>query len=192
MKLIHRLKRLITSDAHAVVDAWEDPRATLAQALREMESECDALDAKMAALKSELESLGRHRQGWLSQCDALEKDIHFAITEGKDDIAKALLRKSVMLARHIAEAQRRQTDLERDLLAIRADAADKRRRLDEIATRAEAMAVFRRGEQGRFACGSGDDAADSDALSSNEVALAHEVEIEFLKRAKSVRAGGEL
>lgn len=174
MSLIYRIKRLIKSDAHQIVDGLEDPKGILAQALRDMEAELERLESELKTAEGRVEVLDRKRQAWEEALANLESDIGLAMREKREDIAKALIRKALVLRKNLRGTADEKTVLAADAHALRAELADKRGVLGEIRVKADAFAL-KAGVAGR-GC-----RAASVPL---ETPLEEEVELEFLRRLK--------
>jgi phage shock protein A len=176
MALITRMSRLFRADVNAVLDRIEEPAVLLRQAVREMEEEL-ARDEQRARL------LGHEQRQLDARLADLERALHelgeqldTCFDSGKDDLARALIRRRLE-----AEQQRR-------LLAGRRDALEEtraalRRRLDENRRRLDAMrqksALLAEDEADRI-----DDRGGAPELGVRD----EDVEVAFL-REKQRRAG---
>jgi phage shock protein A len=136
MKIITRIRGVVTANLHDLVDEFEEPEVMLRQAIREMEeSLAEATGAAAKAIASETllaQQLDEHeRLAGRWQASAEE-----AIATGDDDLArKALARKldHVKYARDVREslaaASEAALSLRRQVEAMRAKRSEARRRL---------------------------------------------------------------
>lgn len=176
MSIYNRIKRLVASDAHAFVAGLEDPKAVLAQAIREMESELARAEGELKARQNRLETLRRQRARCEEDRAALEPDIALAIDEKRGDLAKPLIRKSIVSKANGEALAREMALLSREIEALSKDVAEKRASFDEISARAEILDV-RQDDGDSFAC--------AERIVAGEPSLEHEVELELIKRLKA-------
>lgn len=132
MALLNRLSRMMQADLHAVLDRIEEPELLLRQAVREMEDDLARSSARIQAMAREAEQM-RGRAGQLDGAiDAIDEELDLCFEEGKDDLARGLVRRKLE-TRRLA-----------DTLVERAEALDRDRhteqaRLDDNRLRFEAM-----------------------------------------------------
>ena len=141
MALITRMSRLFRADVNAVLDRIEEPDVLLRQAIREMEEDL-AHDEQRARL---LEHDQLQLDARLADTDRALRDLadqlDTCFDSGKDDLARALIRRRLE-----AEQQQRLLTGRRDALAqTRAGLGrrldDNRRRLDAMRQKSELLAV---------------------------------------------------
>lgn len=176
MSIYNRIKRLVASDAHAFVAGLEEPKAVLAQAIREMEDELARLDADLKTRQARLETARRKKSRREEECATLESDITLAIDEKREDLAKPLIRKSLAFKSEAERLAREIAVLAREVDSLAGDFAGKRQSFDEICARAGTMDV-RKEDDNAFAC--------AERIVGAETSLEHEVELELIKRMKA-------
>jgi phage shock protein A len=176
MSIYNRIKRLIASDAHAFVAGLEEPKAVLAQAIREMESELARTEADLKTRQARLETARRKKSRREEECMVLESDITLAIDEKREDLAKPLIRKSLAFKSEVERLEREIAALSREVDSLAGDFTEKRRSFDEICVRSETLDV-RKEDDGAFAC--------AERIVGAETSLEHDVELELIKRMKA-------
>lgn len=109
MALITRISRLFRADFHAVLDRLEEPDILLRQAVREMEEELAREERQMKGMEQERVRLGKRREELDGNLARIEEQLDLCIESGKDDLARALVRRkleSEKLVRALAENRR--------------------------------------------------------------------------------------
>lgn len=182
MSLGHRIKRLVKSDLHALVEGLEDPKWVLAQAIRDMEEELEKIESELGARRSQLSKVKDKLIAHEAIVSALENDIEFAMREKKEDIAKNLIRKHLLAKKNVEDLGRKGAEIEEVLLKIEEDYRIKKGAYEDIRGRCEVLNLKR---------------VDDDAFQAasrlvsdeglTESALNHQVEIEFLRRLQSLK-----
>jgi phage shock protein A len=118
VKILARVVNMFRADIHAVVDQFENKDLLLKQYLRDMSA---ALEQKERYLKELLDSRQgavASREKYLLQSRKLEQNLKVAIQNGKEDIARMLIRKlkpAVMLRN---EHDRQLAFLDREISAF--------------------------------------------------------------------------
>jgi phage shock protein A len=175
MALITRMSRLFRADINAVLDRIEEPAVLLRQAVREMEEEL-ARDEQRARL---LEHEQRQLDARLAELERARRDLDAQLDTcfdaGKDDLARALIRRRLE-----AEQQQRVLDARRD--ALEETRAGLRRRLDDNRRRLDAMR-----QKAELLVGDEADRADEGWGPADPVVRDEDVEVAFL-REKQRRA----
>ncbi|MFO1519614.1 MAG: PspA/IM30 family protein [bacterium] len=173
MSLLYRLKRLIKSDLHALVEGMEDQKWVLAQALRDMEEELERLSQTIHAEKTRQQRLNAKIESLAASTPPLERDIDFAMGEKREEIAKSFIKKLLLARQTLEKLKEETTQLARDLEKREAEHQTKKRSYEEIAARCESLHLERLND---------DVFASASKLIPEESSLNHQVEIEFLKR----------
>ena len=95
MALVKRVARLFQSDMHAVLDRIEDPEALLKHSIREMQEDLnrDALQAKV--LVSEDQQIADQIAKTEQQMIQFDEELDICFESGKDDLARALVRRKL-------------------------------------------------------------------------------------------------
>ena len=106
MGIMSRIMRLWKADLHGVMDQLEDKSLLLKQCLREMETSLQQKQAHLARLRRTCEQLRNDQSVRAGEREKVEADIALAVSKEKDDIAKMLIRKRMILeadSDHIAK-----------------------------------------------------------------------------------------
>ncbi len=106
MKLMKRLNKLITADAHAVLDSIEDPHALLKQAIRDMAAviEEDELSLKQTSLH--IEQLNQQAKLLDSEQNKFNQDLDLCLQSGNEELARSVVKKKLYLAQRITLNQK--------------------------------------------------------------------------------------
>ena len=180
MSLMYRIKRLVKSDAYAIVEGLEDPKLILAQAIRDMESELEKLTKGIHQKKDHLEKLKKQELRYNEMLVQIELDINLSIDEKREDIAKKLIRNLIIHKRNIQACRHQSEILMGDIHAAEKDLAVKKQSYDEVLAQSELL-NFSKQISPVF--------EEANNLVAVESALEHEVELEFLRRLKSKKEG---
>jgi len=122
MALINRVSRLFKADFNAVLDQIEEPEQLLKQAIRDMEDELAATNQRISLCAHDQEALGVRRNELRTAIDEYSDQLDLCFESGKDDLAKALIRKKLEADRILKqlvskfEANERYLDEQRTLL----------------------------------------------------------------------------
>lgn len=181
MSIYYRIKRLITSDAHALVEGLEEPRLVLAQAIRDMEAGLETLATRIHATRTELTRLCHKAEVTRVALTGIERDVEFAMAEKREDIAKHLIRRMLTGRRHLEGAGAKQAVLTTELAALEKEHAEKQATFESIRERGKGLDLTRESD---------DTFAAAEHLVATVPNLDHEVELEFLRRLKSTREVG--
>lgn len=176
MALITRLSRLLRADVNAVLDRIEEPAVLLHQAVREMEEELARDEQRARLLEHEHRQLdARTAELERARCE-LDAQLDTCLDAGKDDLARALIRRRLE-----AEQQQRVLGGRRDALdetraGLRRRIEDNRRRLDAMRQKVDLLA------------GDETDRADDRWPSAEPAVRDEDVEVAFLRETQR-RAG---
>lgn len=132
MALITRVSRLFRADLHAVLDRIEEPDILLRQAVRDMEEELDRDEQRSKRLVHEQTQIDARLQELNQSLERIAGELDVCFASGKDDLARALIRRRL-------EAQRFQHHLERKRQQLTTTLESLRRRLSEQRAQLEAM-----------------------------------------------------
>lgn len=88
MRLLARLRNVLTAKVHAVTDRLEDPECMAAQALREAEEELDDLRQQAAMVIAVERRLGRDLQQQEAQANHWKEQARLALAHGREDLAR--------------------------------------------------------------------------------------------------------
>lgn len=177
MSLTYRIKRLIKSDMHALVEGLEDPKWVLAQAIRDMEEELERIEADLGVRRTHVAKLKDRLIGNQAIVSALENDIEFAMREKREDSAKHLIRKLLIARKNIEDLIAKGKVCEEEVKMIEEDYRVKKGAYEDIRGRCEIMNLKRIDDDSFQAAAR---LVSEEGLTDS--ALDHQVEIEFLRR----------
>jgi phage shock protein A len=185
MSLAYRVKRLVKSDMHALVEGLEDPKWVLAQALRDMEEELEKMEGELVTRRSQIDKIKDRVIASEAIASALENDIEFAMQEKREDIAKNLIRKLIVTRKTLEDLSKRSKVCAEELTNLEQDYRLKKGAYEDIKGRCEILNLRR---------------IDDDAFqaatrlvsqeSGTDGTLEHQVEIEFLRRLQRRKEEG--
>ncbi len=184
MSLTTRVKRLIKSDMHALVEGLEEPRWVLAQALRDMEEDLGKIESELGARRAQIDRIKDRLLSGQAVVSALENDIEFAMEEKREAIAKRLIRKLLVTRKNLEDLTTRGTSLEEDLVTVEEEFRVKKGAYEDIRGRCEVLNLTRPNEEAftePLRVVPDETPADS--------TLAHQVELEFLRRLQKQKEG---
>lgn len=95
MALINRVSRLFKADFNAVLDQIEEPEQLLKQAIRDMEDELAATSQRISLCAHDQEALAVRRDEVQTSIVEYNDQLDLCFASGKDDLAKALIRKKL-------------------------------------------------------------------------------------------------
>ncbi|MDH3560304.1 MAG: PspA/IM30 family protein, partial [Gammaproteobacteria bacterium] len=119
MALITRVSRLFRADLHAVLDRIEEPDVLLRQAVREMEEELARDEQRIKVLTHEHEQLVSRHRDIQQTLEGVEAELDVCFESGKDDLARALIRRKLEAQRFIRFLTRKHETLETTLAGLR-------------------------------------------------------------------------
>jgi phage shock protein A len=137
MALINRVSRLFRADFNAVLDHIEEPEQLLKQAIRDMEDELTAIEQRLALCAHDQKTVGVRKNELQTAIDEYDDQLDLCFDSGKDDLAKALIRKKLEAERVLKqlvgkfEANERYLDEQRKMLD------ENRTTLDSLKQKAE-------------------------------------------------------
>jgi len=140
MALITRVSRLFRADLHAVLDRIEEPDVLLRQAVREMEEELARDEQRIKVLTHEHEQLVSRHRDIQQTLEGVEAELDVCFESGKDDLARALIRRKLEAQRFIRFLTRKHETLETTLAGLRGRVNENRTQLDSMRQKAELLA----------------------------------------------------
>lgn len=176
MRIFYRFKRLIRSDLHGVLEGMEKPQQVLAQALRDMEDELEKLKQTLEAHQGRADAAAVKAKQGEELLQALEKDIDFAISEKKEDIAKSLIKKRLLTQQHQELLKREEEQNRQAALKLEAEYGRKKDCYAEICARAESSPLTTEASE------RDEIFVQASHLLPQDPLLQHQVELEFLRR----------
>ena len=140
MALITRVSRLFRADLHAVLDRIEEPYVLLRQAVREMEEELARDEQRLKSLTVEQGQLAaREKDIDQSQRD-IEEELDICFASGKDDLARALIKRKLEAERFRKLLARKRETLNEMIVGLKTRLEENRRQLDSMRQKAELLA----------------------------------------------------
>jgi phage shock protein A len=140
MALITRISRLFQADLHAVLDRIEEPDLLLRQAVREMEDDLARDEQSMKVLNHELGQLVSRETDIRHSLDKIEDELDVCFESGKDDLARALIKRKLEALRFQKFLSRKREVQERTLSGLRTRMQENRASLDSMRQKAELLA----------------------------------------------------
>ena len=140
MALITRISRLFQADLHAVLDRIEEPELLLRQAVREMEDDLARDEQGVKLLNHELGQLVGRETDIRHSLDDIEDELDICFESGKDDLARALIKRKLEALRFQKFLSRKREMQERTLSALRTRLHENRASLDSMRQKAELLA----------------------------------------------------
>ncbi len=117
MALITRVARLFRADLHAVLDRIEEPDILLRQAVRDMEEELAGDQQRLKLLNHEQEQIEARVRELDPTLQEIEEQLQVCFDAGKDDLARALIRRRLETQGYSKHLQRRRAMLQETLAA---------------------------------------------------------------------------
>jgi len=136
MALITRLARLWRADINALLDRLEAPDLVLTQAVREMEQALDGDRRRLAGLTRELERLAAREASCAEALGQSALALEDCLAEGRDDLARPLIRRRLESERQRQQLGQRRTELEAESERIRRRITERESQLADLRTRA--------------------------------------------------------
>lgn len=102
MKLMKRLNKLMTADAHALLDSMEDPHAQLKQAMRDMEGVIQDQDIHLKRVLNSIEQLQQQSGLYQKELTRLDQDLDICFESGKEELARTVIKKKLYLKQRIS------------------------------------------------------------------------------------------
>jgi phage shock protein A len=139
MGAFSRLRYVIAANVNSLIEKAEDPEKLLRALIREMEDASDEARLACAELLAEQQRLVRLEAQLSEEVDQWQSRAEKAVTEDRDDLARAALKAKAELShRHdftIDEQQRlsvRVTQMEEDMVTLKAKLADAKVKLKSL------------------------------------------------------------
>lgn len=140
MALITRMTRLFRADVHAVLDRIEEPEVLLRQAVREMEEALARDGQKLKRLTAERAQIAARRKELAQALQNIDSELDLCFEAGKDDLARALVRRKLEAERLAKAMTRRQESLDETLSELRNTLDHNREHLESMRQKAELLA----------------------------------------------------
>lgn len=139
MALITRVSRLFRADLHAVLDRIEEPVALLRQAIREMEEDLAGDEQRIKLLNNEHKQLAARQSDIDHSLREMQAELDVCFESGKDDLARALIKRRLEAQRFHKFLCRKRETLEETLAPLETRLDENRARLDSMRQKAELL-----------------------------------------------------
>lgn len=176
MTLFYRLKRLVRSDVHAVLDSLEEPKLILLQSLRDMKEELERIENNCRETKKELQDKKSSLEDLSQTLKELDDKIALAISEKKEEAARFFIKKQILSQKNKAGLEKAIQKITTHLQELEKDLANKQELYDDIAQKSETLITQMANQSDAF--------ESAKKMQITETELDHEVELELLKRMK--------
>lgn len=172
IRLLHRVSRLVTADAHGLVESLEDRGLLLKQHLREAELELQRKRARVEALTDEERLLREDTERLAAAVSSAEEDARLALAEDRDDLARFALRRLIPNQKELTQLKARGEALAAERVRVEAKRTSQQQEFEELQARIRAhlTAPTRQPET---------------APELHELVTDEEVEMELLRRKRS-------
>jgi phage shock protein A len=141
MALITRVSRLFRADLHAVLDRIEEPDVLLRQAVREMEEELARDEQRIKTQTHEHGQLVSRHRDIMQSLEGIEAELDICFESGKDDLARALIRRKLEAEQFTRFLARKREAIETALTGLEERVDENRARLDSMRQKAELLAA---------------------------------------------------
>ena len=140
MALITRVARLFRADLHAVLDRIEEPDILLRQAVRDMEEELARDQQRVKLLSHEQEQIETRVRELDPALQEIEEQLEVCFAAGKDDLARALIRRRLETQQRSKYLQRKRDMLQDTLAGLTARVDEQRAQLEAMRQKASLLA----------------------------------------------------
>lgn len=182
MSIATRFIRLWKADLHGVMESIEDKGLLLKQCLREMQDELESKEGALNTLVKNKEKAKQEQETLQQENSKVEKDLEAAVSMGKDDIARFLIKKRLLLCRHLQELANHMQRLEQDIMNGQEAVAARKAQYDQVQLRASEF--FRSAENKEWE----HMFSEIIPITTFQEPSDEEVELELLKRKKNLDA----
>ena len=139
MALISRISQLFKADFHAVLDQVEEPHLLLKQAVREMEEELHAGEARQRRALAEREELQARQEELQRVLGDVDEELDICFDDGKTELARELVKRKLQTQRAGRGIANRLESLERALQEGKNILAEHRTALESARQKAELL-----------------------------------------------------
>lgn len=139
MAIMTRIIRLCKADLHGVLDSIEDQGLLLKQHLRDMEAGLRHKNAQLTALDCTRRGLRSELEKTRTETSRVETDLTLALQNGKEDIARMLVRKLLLCNRRREALARQVTGVESDRDELQTRLTEQELQYQQLQMRASAF-----------------------------------------------------
>lgn len=184
MGMMTRITRLWKADMHGVMDQLEDKALLLKQCLREMENSLQQKQQRLKQLRRTCEQIQAELVARDKELHKLEDDLNLAVTKEKDDIARLLIRKRLILQGECGRLERQLRQLEEEQGRLAELVQQQQRQYEELKIKCAAYC-----QQAEQRVGNEDDDIWSESAATRYPSE-EEVELELLRIKEGISPGG--
>lgn len=139
MALITRISRLFQADFHAVLDRIEEPDLQLRQAVREMQYALEQDQQRLQLLRHEAEQLDKAMLAAGDKLQTLDAELDICLAAGKDDLARDLIRRKLVLEKQNQAINERSVSIERQSLTLARQVEEQSQQLTSMQQKLELL-----------------------------------------------------
>lgn len=174
MALINRISKLFTADFHAVLDRIEEPEVLLRQAIREMEDELEAGEARLQRTIAERAQIVAREERLAESLGSYDDELDICFQSGEESLARGLIRRKLETERVLKSIAARRELLQASLSGQQTILEENRASLDGMRQKAAVLL-----EDSNPVYGSG--LAEGHFAAGDFAILDEEIEVAFLK-----------
>lgn len=184
MGMMTRIMRLWKADMHGVMDQLEDKALMLKQCLREMEQSLQQKQRRLNQLRSTCEQIQAQLAARDKEQLKLEADLSLAVNKNKEDIARLLIRKRLVLQGECERLSRQSRQLEEEQMRLSQLVQQQQNQYEQL--KIKCAAHCQQAEQR-----AGDDNSDIWSESAGSLYPSEEeIELELLRFKEAMPQGG--
>ena len=181
MALINRISKMFTADFHAVLDRIEEPEVLLRQAIREMEDELEAGEARLHRASIEQDQVLAKQERLSETLAGFDDELDICFESGEESLARSLIKRKLETERLLKNTGARCEQLQASVTEQQAILEENRTSLDSMRQKAAVLL-----EDSAPVCSSG--SAEGSFIAGDFAILDEEIEVAFLKE-KLQRSG---
>ncbi|HUN52694.1 MAG TPA: phage shock protein PspA [Candidatus Sulfotelmatobacter sp.] len=150
MSIFSRLTDIVNSNINAILDRAEDPEKIIRLIIQEMED--TLVEVRTAAVRTiaERKELERRVAGLQQQHDEWERRAEFALTKGREDLAKGALMAKARAAEALKQLERQVAQIAEALAKQNDDIGKLQQKLADAKAREKAMVARHKSAAGRL------------------------------------------
>ncbi len=150
MKLFSRIADIVDANINSILDQAEDPEKLVTLIAHEMEESLVQVRANTADFIAEKKSI-RKRIDWLeSEADSWQERAEYALSKGREDLAKSALREKEIVAEAAVALQRDLSHIDNNLTRLQSDTQQLQQKLKETRLRQDALIMRSRTTSSRL------------------------------------------
>ena len=137
MTILTRLLRMLTIIVYRALDQLENKRLVLHQCFRDMETALAQKEARLKQLDTCREQIQLEAKEYTHEIETLERNTQTAIEQGKDELARGLLKRIRVLVHHHEVLDSDLQAMDDTITQIRTSLSDQQYRYQQIRLQAE-------------------------------------------------------